>query len=296
MPESHAEILRRLARPLEPVPTGAEPVCPALSGIRAVLFDVYGTLVISGSGDVGTTRQAACEAAVSEALTACGAGMDSPLDRGTELLFAAIERSHARSRARGIEHPEVDAVEVWAEVVRDLAAAGAIEKEIWESGELERLAVEYEGRANPVWPMPGVRECLEGLRSKGLVLGIVSNAQFYTPLLFEALLGTPIDAWGFEPELQIYSYRHGRAKPGTELHQAAARALDLREILPSEVIYVGNDVLNDVLPAATVGFRTALFAGDARSLRLREGDARVEAVRPDLVLTNLAQLGDCLAR
>ena len=59
-------------------------------------------------------------------------------------------------------------------------------------------------------------------------------------------------------------------------------------------MYVGNDMLNDIASAAKVGLRTALFAGDARSLRWRKGDERVEGVVPDLVLTDLLQLVDCL--
>ena len=63
---------------------------------------------------------------------------------------------------------------------------------------------------------------------------------------------------------------------------------------PAEVLAVGNDMLNDVLPARETGFRTALFAGDARSLRLREGDPRLDVFSPDLVLTDLDQLPECL--
>ena len=48
-----------------------------------------------------------------------------------------------------------------------------------------------------------------------------------------------------------------------------------------------------MLPAGT-GMRTALFAGDARSLRMRETDPRVNGVDPDIVLTDLDQLIDCL--
>ena len=61
-------------------------------------------------------------------------------------------------------------------------------------------------------------------------------------------------------------------------------------VSPHAVLYVGNDMLNDMLPAAAAGFQTALFAGDARSLRLRETDPRCIDVSPDIVLTDLSQL------
>jgi putative hydrolase of the HAD superfamily len=48
------------------------------------------------------------------------------------------------------------------------------------------------------------------------------------------------------------------------------------------------------MSAGRVGFRTALFAGDARSYRPRQGDPRVESVVPDLVITSLSMLLSCL--
>jgi putative hydrolase of the HAD superfamily len=58
----------------------------------------------------------------------------------------------------------------------------------------------------------------------------------------------------------------------------------------ASVLYVGNDMRNDIVPAASVGFNTALFAGDQRSLRLRESDADCRNVTPDVIVTDLRQL------
>lgn len=44
----------RLRSEMQPQPTDVEASVRSLAGIRAVIFDVYGTLVISGSGDVGS--------------------------------------------------------------------------------------------------------------------------------------------------------------------------------------------------------------------------------------------------
>ena len=42
---------------MEPLPTGVEPSFTELPDIRAVLFDVYGTLLISPAGEVGTAEE-----------------------------------------------------------------------------------------------------------------------------------------------------------------------------------------------------------------------------------------------
>jgi putative hydrolase of the HAD superfamily len=60
----------------------------------------------------------------------------------------------------------------------------------------------------------------------------------------------------------------------------------------AETLYVGNDMLNDVWTASQCGLKTALFAGDKRSLRLREDDARCAALQPDVIVTSLSQILD----
>ncbi len=293
--ELWSAILRQHARPLEPIPTDCPPVLRPLVGIRAVLFDVYGTLFVSASGEIGVSREMARETAFLEAMSAVGIGVSPEVGPHIQRFFDTIEQLHAEGRARGIDYPEVNFADVWRRVLGDLAAEGVIQLKGLDDHLCRRLAVEYEARANPVWPMPGVRECLRGLASGGWILGLVSNAQFYTRALFPALLHGTAESWGFDPSLQFCSYEHGVAKPGTDLFHRAARALAARGVEPGAALYVGNDLLNDVMPAARVGFRTALFAGDARSFRLREGDPRVCGISPDLVLTHLRQLPECLA-
>lgn len=281
------EALRRLATPLEPIPTTQTSRIGSLEDIRAVMFDIYGTLFISGSGDIGISRQAARGEAFQTALESLGCRLRIDAQQGVNLLLAEIETRHQAARQKGIEYPEVDIVDVWRSVIDHLVRQRAL---IGQVSDDRLLAVEYEARTNPTWPMPGVRRCIQQLARAGLLLGIVSNAQFFTPLLFPALLEKSVDQWGFDPALQTYSYQWGQAKPGEFLYRRAAAELSQRGISPHQVVYVGNDLLNDVWPAGKVGFRTVLFAGDARSLRLRRDDPRTKGVEPDAVLTRLTDL------
>jgi len=112
--------------------------------------------------------------------------------------------------------------------------------------------------------------------------------------LLPVLLGQPLDSLGIDPDLQYYSFRHGRAKPGRFLFHRAASRLAEEGVGPRETLYVGNDMLNDILPAHEVGFRTAWFVGDARSLRDRQADPRVAGLQPDLVVADLADVAACV--
>lgn len=235
MSESLSHVFKRLSSPLEPIPTGETALLPKLVGVRAVMFDLYGTLFISGSGEVGIAGDAVCATALAEAIRATVAEPAASVEAGLPCLVETIRAMHRESHRRGVEHPEVDIVEVWRIVLGELGRKGVLPDRAHGREELERLAVEYEARANPAWPMPGLRECLTALGTRGITIGIISNAQFYTPLLFEALLdGTP-EQWGIDPALQYYSYRYGVAKPGVEMHRMAAETLGKRGIEPGQL-------------------------------------------------------------
>ncbi len=262
-----------LSEPLEPQPTYEKPRLQTLTGISAVAFDIYGTLIISGSGDIGLVKDSAREEAMKAAFQAVGV---KPKRRDLAKRFHELIRNDREScQAAGVEHPEVEIRDIW----RTLCAEADV------NADIEALAIEFECRTNPVWPMPHLEPVLRELHERGLALGIVSNAQFYTPHMFPAFLGKSLEELGFEPSRQIYSFTLREGKPSTLLYHRLAEKLE-----PDETLYVGNDMLKDVWPAQKAGFKTALFAGDKRSLRKREDDPRVRGVEPDLVITDLAQI------
>ena len=294
MTASYQDVFRANCQPLEVIPTGERTSLQRLPGIGAVLFDIYGTMFISGSGDIGVARESGEANALSEALEACGYHGRLDAKRGVECLLDTIRANHEKARASGTEYPEVDIVDIWCKCLDEMTRRDWLEP-VGTEFDVMRLAVEYEVRTNPTWPMPGFRKCLTQIRAAGLALGIISNAQFYTLHMFPGLLDCTLEDLGFEPDLQFFSFRHLRAKPDQFLYQLASNALAKRGILAEKVLYIGNDMLNDVRGAANVGFRTALFAGDQRSLRWRTGDPQVADLQPDVVLTDLESLSDCIS-
>ncbi len=252
---------------------------------KAVLFDIYGTLFTSASGDIGTVDQRDSTSAVATALLLVGARRIGAEERAALAgrFHSEIKRDHQRSEAAGVGFPEVDVREVWRRAATGLAILDG-------PGMVERFAVCYEIAANPVWPMPGVAALLSRLRDR-LPMGIVSNAQFYTPLLFPGLLGRTIDEFGFQPDLVSFSYDHRIAKPDPQLFERPLAALADQGIDSSKVVYVGNDMLNDVATATAAGCMTILFAGDRRSLRLREDHPAVGSLAPNSVVQTLRHAG-----
>ena len=287
--------MHNLCRPLEPLPTTTEARLDKLSGIKAVLFDVYGTLFVSDSGDVGTAAATDTAEALEQALEAAHykGDLKKAGELGRDRLKAEVMDWHAASHAAGIDFPEVDIAKIWKKVIGRLRKDGILKPPKLDIEPIRKLALEYECLINPVWPMPDCLETLRNLKERGLVLGIVSNAQFYTPLLFHAFFERALEDLGFDPDCCIWSYKELKAKPSTDLFPKAETYLKRNHgIKLSATVYVGNDMLNDIYCAHHAGCKTVLFAGDRRSLRLRETDERCMDLKPDAVITSLFQLAE----
>ncbi|MGW8326213.1 MAG: HAD family hydrolase, partial [Desulfobacterales bacterium] len=258
--------LRHHIKPLSPLPTSLNASGKLEERIRCILFDVYGTLFISGSGDISLARQQTRHIQKLKDLLS-----RYQIKRRPQIVlddfFTAIELEHKRLSKTGVDFPEVEIDRIWAHVL-----------EIEELDAVRAFAVEFEMMVNPVYPMPNLERMLSGLKKLKVLMGIISNAQFFTPYLFNWFLNSIPEDLGFKSDLIFYSYKSGHAKPSPFMFDVAAKILKNMDILAHSVLYIGNDMLNDIYPAKTVGFKTALFAGDARSLRLRENHPRCRSL------------------
>lgn len=283
------DIIRGHCKPLQPVPTGLKSAEVDIAPFRVVVFDVYGTLLISGTGDISLADDGDRSAILCETMQDNGFAINGtpPL---AEILHRCIRVAQEKIRKAGVEWPEVEIREVWDAFLQHCVNAGLVETP-QAPVDREVLAVDYECRVNPVWPMPGMTEVLDSIRASGKLLGIVSNAQFFTPMLFEALTGKLPSQLGFCESRCEWSYKVREGKPSTGLYsRLAGRLWENDQIRPGEVLYIGNDIRNDIWPAAQIGFRTTLFAGDQRSLRRRENDPDCRNVHPDFIISDLRQL------
>ncbi|MGE9297017.1 MAG: HAD family hydrolase [Puniceicoccales bacterium] len=292
------DIIRNHSREMTPVDTGVAPKLKKLKGIRCVLFDIYGTLFQSGVGDISLVAQDKSkerEKLIRQSIEEVGFMLQDEKTPINELFLDTIKAEQDIKRDNGKPFPEVDIIGVWEDLLGQLEAYDLIKGRTTRNN-LMQLATLFESRVNPVYPMPGVLDVIEGCHDKGVSIGLVSNAQAFTPLLFDAFFEDGPHDLGIEEVLCIYSFEHGVAKPGQDIYRIAMERMQaLDGINPGETLYIGNDVRNDIWPAQELGFKTALFAGDKRSLRLREDDDDCKDVKPDVVLTDLEQVVECLS-
>jgi putative hydrolase of the HAD superfamily len=274
--------VQRYLHHLTPLPTSFAPEGALKEKIKCLLFDIYGTLFISESGDISLAVKKSPEIEEINQLLTKYTIRKSPQTLLKE-FYCAIKTRHKELRNRGVDFPEVNIDRIWMNV---------LQKD--DTDIVRQFAVEFELIVNSVYPMPNLEKMLSACRHRSILMGIISNAQFYTPYLFKWFLDSDLKELGFDPDLIFYSYRFEVAKPSPVLFRIAAEKLKAKGIPPSGALYLGNDMLNDIYPAKNTGFQTALFAGDKRSLRLRSDDSRCKDLSADLVITDLSQLIRCI--
>jgi len=272
------DLISKYIRPLTPHPTSLRQSGDLKTKVKCVLFDVYGTLFISGSGDISIAKRESQQVNKLENLL-LQFRIDQTPQAILKTFFEAIDQQHQIQRAEGIDFPEVEIDQIWKQVLK-----------IDDLNTIRAFALEFELIVNPVYPMPHLEKMLKSCRKSNILMGIISNAQFYTPYLFRWFLDSDPQDLGFHPDLMFFSYKFAYAKPSTFLFRRAAEKLERMNIPANAALYLGNDMLNDIYPAKKAGFQTALFAGDARSLRLRENDSRCRNLSADIVITDLEQL------
>ena len=275
---TYNDLIKAYISPLSPKPTGESPCGALKEKIECILFDIYGTLFISAAGDISLARNATPRVAKIKALLK-KYEINISAHRITAQLHQEIQSQHRRLIDSGIDVPEIEIDKTWLQIL-----------DFDDIDRAREFSVEYELITNPVFPMPHLAQMLDACKERNCHMGLISNAQFFTPLLFEWFLGAQPAGLGFASDLIFLSYRMGCAKPSLTLFNAAAAAVRSRSIAPHSTLVVGNDLLNDIYPAKQMGFQTALFAGDARSLRLRTDDPRCRNLTADIVLTDLKQL------
>jgi len=300
----HIQKLLDNLSPLHIQETGIKPVLSNDRSVKIVVFDIYGTLLISDSGDID--RMSVTVDNFKKALEY--AGVDENLWRscGNDLLFEelmqnmiqTIKSEHEQRKSEGVSWPEVNILSIWQTVISGVTCSNKLREALKENA--VEIAMAFELLSNQVYPMPHMKEVLENLSKAGYPLGIVSNAQFYTPAIMnyfitgELAMGENIS--GFDPGLIVFSYIKSIAKPDPQMFQRILEVSAQKyNAAPDEILFVGNDMHKDVWAAKNAGIKTALFAGDKRSLRLHKSKPEVQAIQPDFTITDLIQLMDILS-
>ena len=216
--------------------------------IRAIVFDVYGTLLEVGAPAADADLQW-------QKLFEEMRGTPLPLNR-TEFFVRAsqvIGNRHAEARARGIQWPEIVWPSVVIEILPGLAqlSANQLDEFVFRQIQIGRALRFAEHAA----------ACLRRMKELQVLLGIASNSQAYTLReLDTALQGAGLSLSMFDPHLCFWSFEHGFSKPDPHVFRILTARLEARGVRPSETLMVGDRLDNDIEPARAHGWQTWHFA------------------------------------
>lgn len=281
-----------------PEPTPIKASWHKENNIRAVVFDIYGTILVSESGDIEESDISARN--LEESLRAANIKVQVNGDALQEMLFQMLQsfrgeiiRLHETERSTEKPYPEIDILSIWNIILNHQRKLQHIE--IQNPLCIKCFTFLFENLSNTIYPMPGLKEVMNRISATGMPMGIISNAQFYTPSILNFFLNDKVSEEEyfdpFDPDITVYSYKYQRAKPDPFLFDiVSGKCLEKYSINPDQILFLGNDMFRDIYPAHEAGYKTVLFAGDNRSLRLRQEKPELSHIIPDHIITELDQL------
>lgn len=244
-----------------------------LTKLRLITVDVTGTL-IAYKGELGDYY---CMAAKS-------IGLPCPdykrVHEGFKLAYTDMARKHP---CFGFAD-KIPNIVWWKTCVRDsfVRAGYDYDEETFEKV-FKRIYATF-GSSAPYTIFPDSQPFLRWLRGEGIIVGIVSNAEYrYQDVILPALGLHQGSEWDFG----VFSGLEGVEKPDPRMYQIALERAG--NIAPKEALHIGDSMRKDYLPAKSVGMHALLLD------RFKTPDAETWRKSGATVLPNLAAVQDLLS-
>jgi FMN phosphatase YigB (HAD superfamily) len=286
------------------VSVAANPSIRPIPGLRAVLWDVYGTLLRVTDGRYGIVPAEELRLQIALDKTIHEFNMwnhmyrkpGPPWQSMIGIYRSTIERLQMRASARG-DITEVSVVEVWRQLIEKLfEKAYVIDEGLY--GDVDEFAekVAYffhcclqglearEGAVHVMTDLSG-REIRQGCLSDGPEFGLV---QLLRALSLQAVLPPLYELFG--SGVVLFSSQLGVRKPSQSLFQEAVSRLRTGGISAEETLYVSCRLMTDLVPARRLGMKTALLVSEKSGLEFSREVLQNPETRPDRLLTSLTQV------
>ncbi len=294
--------------PPEADPPKARPHLVRLPQVRAVLWNVYGTLVRLAGGELWFEHPQAFVMGVALDKTIQEYKMWSSMSRKPgqpadymKQLYTQVLTEHRAVPGGTEKYPEVGSDRVWEALIKKLFHKDyKFDANFFGSlNEFSRkVAYFFHASLQGTACYDGAADALRLVVKKRLKQGLLADGQCFTRMQIQRGLAAQdsdivLDKV-LDKDLVFLSHEIRGRKPSERLFRNAMTALNQQEISPSEVLHVGTSIAHDLVPARRLGMRTALFAGDRTSLQATADQLKEPASRPDVLLTELSQIADVI--
>lgn len=284
----------------------AQPHLTQMPQVRAVMWNVYGTLLNVLGGDLlfehpqKFVMEVALDKVVQE-FKMWGSMSRKPGQPGDYMgtIYERVLGDMRMEASHGEKFPEVESERIWETIVKKLQQKDYKFDPIF-FGPLkefsQKLAYFFHASLQGSACYEGAAQALEHVHRVGLKQGILGDAQSFTLVQLQRGLAKQDCQVGvdelFDPSLLTLSSEVGGRKPSERLFKHAMAQLTAQGILPAQVLHIGSRITLDIAPAKKLGMRTALYAGDKGSLQATPDQLKDYPTRPDALLTDLSQLAE----
>lgn len=254
--------------------------------IKAVLFDIYGTLLDQEQGDLADLSKKKKVLLESFKKTGKKYKLKASAEELLDIFTISIKKIHKIKKSKGIKYPEVKIEQIWNTILKAV-------KYKYTPDFIYKIAHDHTDILTKKSLYPHTPELLVTLKMKGIHLGIISNSQFYTEIDMDRYLKKDIEIKSlydlFDPKSCIWSYKIGEAKPSPNMFIPAVKRLNQLGIKPEETLFVGNNIRTDIAPAKKAGFKTCLTINkQTRNTHLK--------TKPDYKIKKLIEISDIVEK
>ncbi len=292
------------------VDIAARPHLKHIEGIRAVMWNLYGTLLRISDGDLmqfhfkPSRMQPPLERTIAEFRMQSAIGGDPAaaaalLYQQYKRVFEHLEQANP---ATDTEFPQISSAEIWRLLINQMIERGYAYEEA-RFGDLSafasKVAYYFHSCFQGVQAVHRAQRAIGMLSNAGFVQGLLAEAQEFSLLELERCFqkqdpSLSLDSL-FAPNCRVLSHQFGVRKPSRILYETAVRKLADLRISPRETLYVSTRLAGDLAVAREFGFRTVLFAGDKTSLKASVVELNHPDLKPKRLVTDLTQISQIVA-
>ncbi|HEY1861299.1 MAG TPA: HAD hydrolase-like protein [Gemmataceae bacterium] len=289
-------------------PPKARPHLVRLPEVRAVTWNVYGTLLAITGGDLvfehptPFVMEVALDKTIKEfkLWSSMSRKPGQPADYLRDIYRNLLDEQ--RILPGNVEkHPEITVDRLWESFLKKLFQKD-YQFDAGFYGSLNeysrKVAYFFHASLQGSACYAGAARALRHIADSGLVQGLLADGQCFTAAQLQRglTLQDPhanLDSW-INPALRVLSHEVRGRKPSERLFRHSLEALGELGITADQVLHVGSRVQQDLVPARRMGMRTALFAGDKASLQASPESLKGAGCRPDVLLTDLTQITEVI--
>jgi len=292
-------------QPPPPKPVAARPHLKPLKGVRAVVWNLYGTLLRITDGELLQLHHLELRMQVALEKTIAEFNMWNSMTRRPgapwEYLLTKyrgfLEEMELSARVPAGEFPHVNSTILWLRLFGLLGHKDyQYDRDFYGTPEelSEKAAYFFHASLQGVEAAPEAVTALTALSRAGLVQGLLSDAQPFslvqTLRAFRQQTTVPPLQELFDPGCLVLSHQFGVRKPSPTLFAVCVERFAERGIEPREILYVSNRLPGDLAVARQFGMKTALYAGDQSCLKATATEINHPDLRPRRLLTRLSQV------